>query len=371
MPRTIKAKVSATNVLASPKEHDTPPHAILCTSNTLDEAAMYVRERGKVCCRRLELAGVNTPDKKRGLVIFWIIFILVAMLVAARAEVDSEARSIEVSYAGSARLRRSRSALPPPLAFSSVTPSSDLYPTATHNPFAPPLCVTLSSPRHQQLLFDGPMHDLNNGGLWSGEDETEQVARAAERALHKTALAKKRKHRVKRAARKARQRAAAGMPRAKTWAAMNKSERREHMRRKRSGESDEGESGRDADPMGELDSLTEQAAELFSLGGADISEMVDVVVEQAVTKKQKKEKERRKSALRKSKKKKKSKKSKKKKKKKEEPSTKQWGKMHKSERREHMRQKRLKKQGLGQAVRNKKQRKAVAKAQVLFVFVTY
>ena len=142
LPRTIKAKVSATDVLASPKEHDTPPHAILCTSNTLDEAAMYVRERGKVCCRRLELAGVNTPDKKRGLVIFWIIFILVAMLVAARAEVDSEARSIEVSYAVSARPRRSRAphSRPPSHSLQSHPPPISTPPPLTIP--SPHLCVS-------------------------------------------------------------------------------------------------------------------------------------------------------------------------------------------------------------------------------------
>ena len=69
---------------SSPKKHSAPPHSLPpCTSDAFDEANAYIGTRASIFCKRLEAGGVNTQRKKNGLILFSIMFFLVALLAGS------------------------------------------------------------------------------------------------------------------------------------------------------------------------------------------------------------------------------------------------------------------------------------------------
>ena len=124
--------------------------------DALDKARAYCLKRSALACRRFEASGVNTPERKRGLILFWLLVALVALGVAVRRHAVADARRAE------------------------------------------------EHPR----LWDGPRHSLADGGLWSAEAEGARVALAALDVIEGGGKGKgvgrqSRRHRIKHAAKRA------------------------------------------------------------------------------------------------------------------------------------------------------------------------
>ena len=147
-------KLRSTAVASPAKVHGASDDSVARQpeGDALDSARAYCLERSALACRRLEVAGVNSPGRKRGLILFWLLVVLVVMGAAVRRHVDADARRA-----------------------------------------------------------DGPRHSLADGGLWSVEAQDQRIASAALDVLESGAAGKgegkSRRHRLKRAAKRAARRA--------------------------------------------------------------------------------------------------------------------------------------------------------------------